>query len=96
MGFDEASLLPKPGQFVKLSGRGLDSREIKNVLHSGFSTYPFHLTSPFFHKVRVVFFFMNSSTRCEEELDRSFKQPQEHPGNRDEISDEYAKAGLLC
>lgn len=63
MGFDEASLLPKPGQFVKLSGRGLDSREIKNVLHSGFSTYPFHLTSPFFHKVRVVFFFMNSSTR---------------------------------
>lgn len=63
MGFDEASLLPKPGQFVKLSGRGLDSREIKNVLHSGFSTYPFHLTSPFFHEVRVVFFFMNSSTR---------------------------------
>lgn len=63
MGFDEASLLPKPGQFVKLSGRGLDSREIKNGLHYGFSTYPFHLTSPFFHEVRVVFFFMNSSTR---------------------------------
>ena len=34
--------------------------------------------------------------RCNEELDRSFEQPQEHPGNRDEMNDDIANAGLLC